>query len=273
VLGIIALMYVGAPLLLYFTFRQRCYGTLILIAPEQVPHRAAQFFVDVSPALAAEGFQVDGYLQSSGSVAGVGAFVASWSNLQRGQRAGAIAVISATGTMSASLTFETTVAGPEFVNVTTCNVRGNAGVYDATPSREKAYLPWVRDPRVLYEAHLARERRLVPRGATRYVPEYTDILATAELEQVAELREQTRTGLMQETETVGVFRPTFIGAWRMVYRLLPPLKQVRVWRAKQRGRADEADAMKSPAPRPNNVRVTRVSPYAQPVGQHPLTYA
>jgi hypothetical protein len=133
---------------------------------------------------------------------------------------------------------------------------------DAVGWRDKARLPWISRASELYQVHLNRERRLVPAGAARYLPDPGRLAESIEEMSHFDLREQIRTGLMQESWGPGEFRLTFVGAWRAVYRFLPPWKELRLRRAFRASRADHADALASPAPRPEGVTVTSDSPFA-----------
>ena len=273
ILGIILLVpYVFAPAVIWFTFRQRAYATFGVMEPHHLPAATRAYFVELTPDLAREGFVVTAYLSNAGSVAGVTAYLAVWTHPARGHLASTYIVLPSFGRATKVLEFETiTALGAE--DVMTSNLGSNAGVYNEVPARHKAQLPWVTSTSELYQVHLNRERRLLRPDAARYLPDPANVVEQVEAGTVVELREQVRTGLLRETSTPGEFRPTVAGAFVMVYRLLPPLKQIRLWQAKRRARVDHAEAMARPAPRPQRVNVTNVSPYMPPATQHPLGYS
>jgi hypothetical protein len=269
---LIGIVYVLGPPVIWLTFRQRVYAKYRPIEVEQLPSRAHAFFASVAPDLAQEGFEFAGHLHQSGSVQGVDAYLALWIDFPRGQLAYAAAVSPAVGATKLMLEFASMASDGQAV--LTNNHGSDAGIYDALAWRHIAYLPWLLRPADLYQVHLNRERRLLPADAPRYLPSIDSMPESIADGEMHLLREQVRTGLLRETRTAGEFRPTFVGAWRMVLRLLPPGKQYRLWRARRRARADHADAVAAPAPRPSRpVSVTNQSPYAPRLSQFPLSYA
>jgi hypothetical protein len=238
-LFVVGLFYVLGPVLIWFTFRRRVYSNYQYVAPEQLPPRVRDYFASVAPHLAKEGFAVAGYLHNAGAVDLVESYSACWFSRHRGQVAVAFAVNPAMGRAKFLLEF-TTLASPSRQTVTTSDHGCDAGVFDLIPWRHTARFGQLRgQPGELYRVHLVRERRFIPPGSTRYLPAVDKDLREETADATAcILREQVRTGLMVETSQVGVFRPTVRGAILLIVRLLPPARQIRMWRAKRETRRD-----------------------------------
>jgi hypothetical protein len=166
-----------------------------------------------------------------------------------------------------------TVSARDGAAVATSNLGRNAGVFDRVSNRHTAQFPSVRTATELYQIHLNRESRLFPRGEIRFVLDEANLVHASEDASFVELRQQVRSGMFHESKNAGEFRLTFCGAWRMVYRLLPPMKQLRYWKAKLRSKRDHLEAMRNPAPRPAAVEVTTVSPFEPKSQRYPLQYS
>src|SRR4051812_13102515 len=95
--GLLALFYVGGPLITWLTLRQRTYSTFRLVQLYEVPQDCQQFFNEFAADLAREGFRALGYLANTGAVANVSAYMASWVHDTRGQMAYAYVVIPTNG--------------------------------------------------------------------------------------------------------------------------------------------------------------------------------
>lgn len=264
--------YWAGPFVLWLTFRQRTYSTNVVIEPAMLPAPVRQYFDSLTADVARAGFSLTGYVCGSGAVANVSSYVALWTHVTRGQTATAAAVLPAVGRTVTFLEFQT-VTAPHVCAVLTSNNGSDAGMFDADAWRHKAQLPWVSRPLELYQVHLNRERRFVAPGAARYLPEPTRIAEVLDEAGAFILRDQVRSGLFRETPQAGEFRLTFAGAWRAAYRVLPPLRQIRLRRATRESRTDHAEALAHPATPTEHVAITHVSPFALPAGRYPLSYA
>ena len=264
--------YVLGPVVIWFTFRLRAYANYDVIDPAALPDDVRRYFESLAPGLVRDGFVAACYVNNTGATRGVQGYIAAWMNAERGQTASAIAIVPTLGTKQFSLAFGTATA-PNGRTVVTTNYGADAGVFEQRDWLDTARVPWASDPRELYQVHLNRERRLLPPDAVRYLPEPAHVPAAFAEHAAFEVREQVRAGLMRETSRAGEVGVTWRGAWLVVMRLLPPLKQIRLRQARRRARGDYEDALRSPAPPPVAVRVTHESPFVQPESRFPLNYA
>jgi hypothetical protein len=266
-------MYIGGPILIWLTFRHRVYAHNELLDPEQLPETVRQAFFHYAPALVRQGFTAIGYIRQTGSVANVHAYVACWEHQSRGQSAGILAIVPAVGLTKYSLEYET-LTSPDCKVVLTSN-SASATVFESTPRRDVVYLSWVQSADELYRVHLHREARLLEPAATRCLVTTDGLVDAITDGTYYQLREQSRLGLMYETRTAGTFRATPIGAIKMTWRLLPPLKQLRAAKAKKAARKAYEEAMAVPlTPPPSKpVNITHESPYESAPAGDILNYA
>lgn len=127
----------------------------------------------------------------------------------------------------------------KFADGSTLSVNNNTepGAYDPPPGRVVERLPQVRDPARLRRVHAA----LLDRRHAGRAPVVVD-LATNPAGFVSdavarEYQQQVGTGYLWLDERGQVFRPTWLGAWAMTWRLLPPLRQILEARVRRRAAA------------------------------------
>ena len=271
----IGCVYLVSPVVIWLTFRQRVYAPYEPIDRVELPAKLNRFLRRVGPELEREGFTLLASLRQTGSVVAVSAYLTVWQHPERGQLANVYAVVPAV-LLPTQLVLEFETVTADGRDVMTNSARANAAIYDALPWRHVASLPWLAArPAELYRVHLHRERRLLDAAAPRYLPPSDSLPESAAADAQFLLHEQVRTGLFREPRVAGEFRPTWSGAWRLVMRLLPPVKQLRLLAARRRARADEAESRAAPptARSPGPVEVTRQSPYDHPLQRFPLNYA
>jgi hypothetical protein len=268
-----AAMYIAGPIVIWLTFKQRAYSHNELLDPEELPEAVRQAFFQYTPALVRQGFTAIGYVKQTGSVANVHAYMACWEHQTRGQSAGILAVVPAVGLTKYSLEYET-LTSPDCKVVLTSNST-MATVFESTDRRDVVYLSWVQSADELYRVHLHRDAKLLDPAATRCLATADGVVDAITDGTYYQLREQARLGLMRETSKAGVFRLTPLGALKITYRLLPPLKQLRFAHAKERAQQAYEEAMAVPlAPPPARpVNITTGSPYESAPVEDVLNYA
>jgi hypothetical protein len=271
-LTLIVLLYVGGPLIILLTFKQRVYAEYQPLQPEQLPQDVFSFFSEHAAQLAAEGFSAALYARQSGAVAGVHAYVSIWHNRDRGQQALLGLVIPTVGRATRWIEFETVGAQPHRT-IESNNIHREVGIFEVPGWRDVRYFPWLRTVPELYRVHLWRERDRLPAGAVRYVPANCDVIGSLTNSTRFLLQEQVRRGFMRATREAGVFRLTVYGAFAMVMRMLPPGKQLRTLRARRAARVEMRRARQEPVSAPSAVPVTDVSPISPSLSADRLTYA
>jgi hypothetical protein len=140
----------------------------------------------------------------------------------------------------------------------------DVGVFKPFKTKDVAVAPWLADVRDLYRLHLYRESQFRPPAAVRYVPPLDRSLAMVGEGTAKDMLRQVEAGYFAPTGAPGKYRPTFAGAYRMTWKELPPVKQLRRAAAHRKARAQEHAARSIALSPPANVRLSRTSPYAAP---------
>jgi hypothetical protein len=258
-LGVIALIaafvYLGGPLLIYFTHKQAARPNLVAFKPGVTPLPADvdQYFHATSWALAQQGFEVVTGMFLPGQVEGVVAALIFLVNRQEQDAAIAVTLHQQTPGMSTTLFHCEFVTRYRDGRVVQTNNAQPLNAFPIPARCTNSYLPSVCDPVDLYRLHqaLCRQRQAGPKVLLldeRYGGDAVRYVADSIIE---ELEEATSAGVMRLDEAGGVYRPTLKGAVRMTYGELWPTKGFRLRRRARRERellADLAyDASKKPA--------------------------
>ena len=198
-----------------------------------VPADAAAALQQTTDELGRAGFHVVADLFQSGQVRRVNMRVVLLENRLTAELALAVAAFTTTGSRLVTSFVELPTKLRDGRSVTVNNSR-RLSVFTRPASRDVVQLPTVRDAAQLVDiqrAYLAQ----YPSGAER-IPfaHQDDPLRFLGEAMTRELQEQVEAGTWWRDERAGVFRPTFAGAWRMTWRVLPPLSVVRRWRARRR---------------------------------------
>jgi hypothetical protein len=140
------------------------------------------------------------------------------------------------------------------------NNNRRAGAFTPAHSRIVVPFPDVRDPARLYRikrAYLERHYPGVERVPFEHQGDPGRFLSEA---MVRDLEEQVAAGTWRKDEGAQVYRPTFLGAWAMTWRLLPPFRAIRTARLRRRAAALLKDlGMEGRDPHPIAQPPTRVS--------------
>jgi Domain of unknown function (DUF4253) len=112
-----------------------------------------------------------------------------------------------------------------------------AGVFTPGSRRIVVQLPDVRDPRRLYRIKRAYLERDFASVRTIPFDRQGDPARFLSEAMVRELTEQVEAGTWRLDTATQTFRPTFTGAWRMTWRLLPPFRAIRMARLRRRAAA------------------------------------
>jgi hypothetical protein len=202
-----------------------------------VPQDVTQSLRETCDALAEEGFQPVAELFQSRQVKHVSTRATMLERPDTRELALAVAAFS-TGRPARLVTsyveLPTKFADGRSVTV---NNSPRAGVFTPTSQRIVVQLPNVRDP-----ARLCRiKRAYVQRhfGAATRIPfdHQADPARFLSEAMVRELTEQVEAGTWRRDDGAQVFRPTFVGAWKMTWRLLPPFRAIRLARLRSRAAA------------------------------------
>jgi hypothetical protein len=240
VAGIMGLMYVGGPLLIYFTHRQAARPNLVSFKPGVTPLPADvdQFFHSTSWALAQQGFEIVTGMFLPSQVENV--VVALIYMVNRQERDGAIGV----ALHNKAPGMNTTMFHTEFVTrykdgrvVQTGNAQ-TLSAFPTPPECVNSFFPSVSDPVELYRLHQALCRRHGGGQKVLKLDEQCggDCLRYMIESILEELDAATKAGYMQLDSAAGVYKPTVKGAILMTYGELWPYKSVRIRRRLSRER-------------------------------------
>ncbi len=238
--SIVALMYVGGPLLIYFTHRQAARPNLVAFKPGVTPLPADvdQFFHSTSWALAQQGFEIVTGMFLPSQVENI--VVALVYLVNRQEQAGVIAVAMHNKTPGMTSTMFHT----EFVTryrdgrVIQTNNAQPLNAFPIPPECTNSYFPSVRDPVELWRLHQALCRR---HGGGQKLLKLDEQFGGDGLRYMAEavveeLEAAVKAGYMQLDAAGGVYKPTFKGAVLMTYGEIWPYKGIRLRRRLARER-------------------------------------
>ena len=240
IVTIAALMYLGGPLLIYFTHRQSARPNLVPFKPGVTPLPADvdQFFHSTSWALAQQGFEIASGMFLPSQVESV--VVALIYLVNRQEQDGVVAVAMHNKTPG----MQTTMFHTEFVTryrdgrVIQTNNAQPLSAFPVPPECTNSYLPSVRDPVELYRLHQAICRRegtgpkLLKLDA-EFGGDAIKYMAAAILE---ELEAAAKAGYMRLDAAGATYKPTLKGAVLMTYGELWPYKGSRLRRRANRER-------------------------------------
>ncbi len=240
-IGIVAaFMYVGGPLLIYFSHKQTARPNLVPFQPGVTPLPADvdQYFHTTSWALAQQGFEIVTGMFLPSQVENV--IVALIFLVNRQEKDGAICVAmhnNAPGMFQTHFHAEFVTRYRDGRVIQTNNAQ-SLNSFPVPPECTNSYLPSVIDPVQLYRVHQAMCRQhgggqKLLKLDEQYGGDAVRFMSDAIVE---ELQAATSAGYMRLVEGEGVYRPTVTGAVKMTYGELWPYKGVRLHQRRQRER-------------------------------------
>ena len=256
------LWYLGVPLLIRQTMKIHARPGMQPVTPRFLPDDVKDYFEEVGPKLAALGFEpVACFVAENPASPNITPHVQLWISRRNGQMASAnVFIVKHSGdkppTIKTHLEFVTKLStGPAIVT----NNAADLGAFKKTPASDTLYATRLLDPAQLHRLHTWREIKLgAGPGVERFVP-----AAGAELAWFADAYEesivrQVGTGYLQVVAgDVTAYQPTFVGAYRMTWAQMWPMKGLRR-RAEDR-RADaqiQQCAAAGQVAVPENIRIT-----------------
>jgi hypothetical protein len=251
------LLYVGVPLFVMYRLRITGPYPTAPVRIDTLPTEVQQYLREVAPPLEQWGFEYFGCFEPEGSRT-VRPFVALWINRRTGQRAQANVLHGMANGVNRFLQFSTTFADGTAV------MTANSGAFDFNrfPGLDFLHAPMARDPMTLYQLHLWRESRT---GSTlpRYLlPPGEEIryFVPTPAETSRSMEDQLASWRFRRTSS-GANAPTLLGAFALVWPVLPPLSFIFKALERRRGRAQLRAALTQPISPPSSVKVTHRSPY------------
>ncbi|HKW39691.1 MAG TPA: DUF4253 domain-containing protein [Gemmatimonadales bacterium] len=238
-LAILLAPYWLGPIVVWLTQRVGARPAFEPLVPGRhvVPPDVAQTLRQMCDALAGEGFRVVADLFQGGQVKHVSMRATMLERPDTGELALAVTAFSAAPPARLVTSYVELPTKFRDGRSMTVNNSPRLGVFTPTPQRIVLQLPDVRDPARLCRIKRAYLQRYF--GAATTIPfdhqeEPARFLSQA---MVRELTEQVAVRTWRRDDATETFRPTFVGAWKMTWRLLPPFRAIRMARLRRRGAA------------------------------------
>jgi hypothetical protein len=233
VLSIIALVYLGGPLLIFVTQKMKARPRFETLEPSQMPAPVAEYVYSTANALRQAGFVPEAYITLPDAVPNVRAYLIMLTNREAGDKAMVTVLLGhvegqAEGLTNAYTEFSTRFASGRTVD--TMNSR-DLSAFPKLPHEYKTQLPHVLDPIQLYDIHchvmahhagIAPNDRKIVYDEGQAIPYLTEVFARS-------YEEQTAAGILYRTSGGDdeVYRPTWRGAFGMTWGLLFPFLNLR----------------------------------------------
>lgn len=253
VAGGLALYFLGPPLLVLMTQRMEGSPEIIEYDPEETPppRETARFFDDCDVGLSACGFRLVSAVVLPDAAPNVLTVIELYAHDRNQDNAMVVAMFGETADgpplQARYVEFVTELRGSELEMIVTNN---NLEV-GAFPDRDESptfRLPQVQDLRRLYDAHQQLVERHA-RGAQkqlsvfdRFGGDVAEFLAVRVLGESYEY--QTTTGYLRYDRERDCYVPTFLGAYKMTWRILPPMKQFTQSRYRREGQRLERELLR-----------------------------
>lgn len=264
----LAIMYIGSPIVVRLNMKFNTRSLPEPIAIEAMPPVVYDYFGRTAPPLMNCGFRLATYLRVPQHVPNVVAYVALWAHDTAGQMAlAAVMYASASGTVKVKRHVEFMTKLASGLEILTNN-SSELGVFRHTPEKDTLAVQDLEDIVALYRVHLLREATLAPQDEPRFMPEPGSEAGTFVDGIAHELRQQTDLGFFYAAGG-GVYRPTSLGALVMTYKELPPFKQFRRGRMRQRAQRALLESQTCALYQPTGAPITHESPYP-PATSSPL---
>jgi hypothetical protein len=230
-LGIVALFYVGGPILVRLTMKQKAAPVFEPLHPDKTPAEAARHFEEAGRALSGEGFVEATRLALSGFTPNTTILLAAFENHATQDAAIAVAAyVDVRETTQLKTTYvEFSNAFTDGRSVSTNN-SAELSVYREPEWRVMTQFQ-VKDCALLYRIHQALVQRA--RGTKKPLPRRDGWDALLREAIVREITSQIEPGYMQLLPSADYYAPTWKGAFLMTWKLLPPFKGI-LLRARER---------------------------------------
>jgi hypothetical protein len=240
-IGLAALAYLGLPLVIKSTLKINSRPGMNPVSEQFLPSEVQEFVTEVAPKLAALGFERAAMFSVEGSTPNTKPHVALWVNRSAGQWAAANVIATTQGEQPPKIVryveFVTRVEDREGTSVTTGNST-ELGSFKPLPGHDSVSAPRLKEPATLYKLHQWRESKLLLASAKRAMATPGNELATYAQWFEESIQLQIGAGFLQaDASDPTLYTPTLMGAYRMTWDQLPPMKGMK--RAASDKRAEE----------------------------------
>ena len=218
---LIGSLYLGAPILVWLQQRQPANPRLTPYGRDlQDPNFS--FLTTTAAQLQSLGFELIGYFGLLGQTKNVNVFLAYLIHRRNGDCGLAVMMATPAGVVTQLVEFATRFVDQS--SVTTGNSK-TPGVYVRPRGKPVYRFPWITDPIRLYQFHQQLILRDKP-GLAKDVPQ-----SGAETERLLdgmrrEMQDQLAPRILRLDVRSNTYRPTLLGAFRITWSLLFPVKQI-----------------------------------------------
>jgi len=227
--AIVAAFYIVVPLAIRRSLYSASTCSYRACELENLPPEAAPFFFEKVPALAAAGFRTLGCAMRTDVERKQETSASLWINAENLDKAEICTVVSEVSGRSAiwtvSFSFSTKFAdGTDTIT----SHHSYPNVWPAALGQKRIRLRHLDNPAELYRLH--RARIAYHRGGQQPIfDQAKDAVALLELDHAQTYRRLVGIGYFSFDAAADEYIPTLSGTFRMVYRLLPPWKQIQRW--------------------------------------------
>lgn len=241
---LVGIPYVVMPLVILFAQKMDANPKLLPLLAAEIPVEALPKLRGNTEMLQSLGFVPEAYLSMPQQMANIRAFVVLLTEPKTGDRASSIVIIAkqADGKpeINSYVEFSTRFESDILVNTYNSKVLGS---FDPLSNEVKVVFAGMSDLKKMYGLHRFIIERVAEIGPSD-PPKRHDPQKAAEFMATAMQRsydDQVGTGLLRKDAPAGVYRPTLLGAFKMVWRMLPPHKQILTRKRDERAKKILAD--------------------------------
>lgn len=232
VAGLAALIYGFTPIVTRYSTRMQAEPEFEPLAASDLPPALAEWVYGTAATLREDGFVPEAYLALPNQMPNTRAYLILMVSRHSGDKAMATAIISDSAGVRGALQncyleFSTRFASGKIVM--TLNSKTLGSFDQEMPNETRIYFPYISNPHALYQLHqhvMDKFAGIAPTDEKVLYPEGEAVLWMKEILRKV-LEEQAQLGVLKRSPTGDAFYPTWIGAYRMTWQLLPPLLQLR----------------------------------------------
>lgn len=236
--GLAVFFYGFIPMQIKFSQKMGAQPQFLPVDLATIPEPAAHYLWSCQQALESEGFTTVAHLSWDNSAPNVFPIITLYMNRTTGVKAlaGVFYVVSAEGA-------KLTTRYAEFITrygngdvLQTSNTK-SFGTFQHGPEQKTLRLPDMQNPHELYAVH-CRRMELRRGDAVEALPAPGTEVAIQQGRMVEDYEEQVKFGRLYLDRNLGMYRPTWPGAYLMTWSQLPPMKELR--RAQERRKSEAA---------------------------------
>jgi hypothetical protein len=221
--GSVVLLYGVAPIVIKFAQSLRVSPMMLEASLEELSPAARASLLELTRALGDVGFEALAYIRLPDQSPGSTGYLVLLVNREHGDIAAWACAQNAFRTdMMPSFT---TRFDDDFEIVT--RSWNQIGVFPQSPHEDRLNVPQIRDVRELYRVHCLRVNRSPRASGKRVVPQEGDVVEFIQSETRREYEWLAECGYFWLDELAERYRPTWKGAFLMMWKMLFPVKQVR----------------------------------------------